>query len=148
MTNTVEILDKVETYSSNVLQNSLTDAGFCQARGVVSGRITYGTGSSVEDVRLTLRASDSGESNTVRGYSQRFDGASTGIVWQADSAATAKVFGPDKNFTVQMFVRPDDNLADGAEEEIGIFEIAEQREVDDHAEGYHPLGSAFAPFVA
>ena len=105
---------KVETYSSNVLQNSLTDAGFCQARGVVSGRITYGTGSSVEDVRLTLRASDSGESNTVRGYSQRFDGASTGIVWQADSAATAKVFGPDKNFTVQMFVRPDDNLADGA----------------------------------
>ena len=65
-------------------------------------------------MRLTLRASDSGESNTVRGYSQRFDGASTGIVWQADSAATAKVFGPDKNFTVQMFVRPDDNLADGA----------------------------------
>ena len=83
-------------------------------RTVVSGRITYGTGSSVEDVRLTLRASDSGESNTVRGYSQRFDGASTGIVWQADSAATAKVFGSDKNFTVQMFVRPDDNLADGA----------------------------------
>ena len=105
---------KIEGYSSNVLQNSLTDAGFCQARGVISGRITYGTGSAVEDVRLTLRASDSGESNTVRGYSQRFDGASTGITWQADSASVAKIFGSGKSSTVQLFVRPDAGLSEGA----------------------------------
>ena len=104
----------IEAYSGNMLQNSLTDAGFCQARGVISGRITFGTGTSVEDVRLSLRPSDSGEDNTVKGYSQRVDGASTGIAWYADNEEVDKLFGADKDFTVQMFLRPDDNLPEGA----------------------------------
>ena len=41
-----------------------------------------------------------------------------------------------------------DDLANGAEEEVGVFEIAEQGEVDDHTEGHHPLSSPFAPLVA
>ena len=105
---------KIEVYSGNVLQNTLYDVGFCQARGVISGRVTFGSGSAVEDVRLSLRPSNTGDDNIVKGASQYVDGASTGIAWEADSATLAKVFGEDKDYTVQMFVRPDAGLNKGA----------------------------------
>ena len=105
---------KVETYSSGVLQNALNDVGFCQARGIISGRVTLGNGSSVEEVRMNLHPSDSGEDNTVKGYSQRVDGLSTGIAWEANDGELGKVFGSDKNYTVQMFVRPDGGMNEGA----------------------------------
>jgi hypothetical protein len=105
---------KIEAFNGSVLQNTLHDAGFCQARGVISGRITFGTGSSVEDVRLSLRAADSGDDNAVKGSSQRVDGASTGIAWNVSEKETAKIFGEDKDFTVQLFVRPDEGMAEGA----------------------------------
>ena len=108
---------KVEAYSGEIaaelLQNSLTDVGFCQARGVISGRVTFGTGTAVEDVRLSLRSSDS-DGHGVKGYSQYVGGASEGIWWDADSAATAKLFGSGKDYTVQLFVRPDSALSEGA----------------------------------
>ena len=105
---------RIEAYNGNVLQNTLTDAGFCQARGVISGRITFGSGDAVEDVRLTLCASNADDGNAVKGYSQRIDGASTGIAWDADETELAKLFGKDKDYTIQMFVRPDDGLSEGA----------------------------------
>ena len=105
---------KVETYSSGVLQNALGDVGFCQARGVISGRVTLSNGSSVEEVRMNLHPSDTGDDNTVRGYAQRVDGLSTGIAWEASDAALGKVFGSGKNYTVQLFVRPDGGMNEGA----------------------------------
>lgn len=105
---------KIETYSGNLIQNTLYDVGFCQARGVISGRVTFGTGSAVEDVRLSLLPSNTGDDNTVKGYSQRVDGASTGVAWEADSISMEKVFGHDKDYSVQMFIRPDKGLSEGA----------------------------------
>ena len=110
---------KIEAYSGeksseSTAISSLTSIGFCQSRGVVSGRISFSTGNmAVEDVRVTLRSADEGD-NAVRGYSQRIDGASTGIVWDADSTELAKIFGNNKNYTVQLFVRPDSLLSEGA----------------------------------
>ncbi len=110
---------KIEAYSGEKISdstpvNSLTSIGFCQARGVVSGSITFATGNTaVEDVRVTLRAGDDGD-NGLRSYSQRIDGASTGVTWEADESERAKVFGSNKNYTVQLFVRPDAGLQEGA----------------------------------
>lgn len=108
---------KVDAYSgeksedtNNTYQNTLSDVGFCQARGVISGKVSFGSGNAVENVRMSLRSSATDDANVVRGYSQRFDGASTGIKWEADSAETAKIFGQGKDYTLQMFVRPDDGL--------------------------------------
>lgn len=103
-----------DTYTDNNYQNSLSDVGFCQARGVVSGRITFGSGSAVENVRMSLRSSADTDGNVVRGYSQRVSGVSTGIKWDADSTELAKIFGKDKDYTVQFFIRPDDNLSEGS----------------------------------
>ena len=78
--------ETVESGDNNY-QNMLTDVGFCQARGVISGRVTFGQGdASVEDVRLTLRCNEEGSENQVTGYSLRINGLSTGIKWDADSA--------------------------------------------------------------
>ena len=112
---------RLDTYSSEStaaadggFQNSLTDVGFCQARGVITGRVTFGTGTAVEDVRLSLRPTSENNDNTVKGYSQYVGGASEGIVWNADSAATAQLFDNSKDYTVQLFVRPDSALSEGA----------------------------------
>ncbi len=109
---------KLEVYSGNVLQNVLYDVGYTQSRGKVSGTVNFRSESNattpVEDVRITLQSLDTGVGNTMTGHSMRVDGASTGIQWQADSAQIAKVFGPDKDYTVQMFVRPDTLLSEGA----------------------------------
>lgn len=110
---------RVECYSGTKIDGSTElsvkeDIGFCQARGVVSGRVTFGSGSTVEDVRITLRPGGEDGDNAVRGYSQRVSDASTGIAWDASEDELAKVFGSDKDFTVQMFVRPDSALSEGA----------------------------------
>ena len=103
-----------DTYTDNNYQNVLSDVGFCQARGVISGRISFGTGSAVENVRVSLRSSDDPESNGARGYSQHVNGASTGITWMADSVETSKLFGDDLDYSIQMFVRPDEGMSNCA----------------------------------
>ena len=104
-----------ERYDENNFQNMLFDTGFCQARGVITGRVTFGTSdTAVDGVRLTLRSSDEGSDNQVANYSQRVNGVSTGIAWDADSADIATVFGDDKDYTIQMFVRPDSSMTERA----------------------------------
>lgn len=103
-----------DTYTDNNYQNVLSDVGFCQARGVISGRISFGTGTAVENVRVSLRSSEDPESNGARGYSQHVNGASTGITWAADSVETSKLFGDNQDYSLQMYVRPDEGMANGA----------------------------------
>ena len=105
---------KVEVYENNVVQNALYAVGFCQSRGTISGRVNFGSGSAVPNVRLWLRPSDTDDGNTVKTSSQYVHDASDGISWQADATETGKIFGGDKSYTVQLFVRPDDGLGEGA----------------------------------
>ena len=104
----------IQVFEGGVPFNTLYDIGFCQSRGTVSGLVKYGTGTAVPDVRLWLRASDTGDDNMIKSSSQYINGASEGIAWQADSAEMAKVFGGDKDYTLQFFVRPDAGLSEGA----------------------------------
>ena len=102
------------SYGNTSYQNALTAIGFCQSTGTISGRVTFGSsGTSVDDVRLTLRGDDSDEAN-IQQYSQRVSGASTGITWNAAEEEQDKLFGKGKDYSVQFFVRPDDNLGEGA----------------------------------
>ena len=105
---------KIEVYDGGLLQNTLYTVGFCQSRGTVSGRVQFGSGSAVQDVRLWLRPADIGEENTIRGASQYVHDASEGIAWGADATEMGKVFGSNKDYTVQFFVRPDEGLSDDA----------------------------------
>ena len=104
---------RVMAYSGNLADNtkkpsSMTDVGFCQTTGTITGRITYANGNSaVDNVRVTL---DAGGDNPTD-YSKQVGGASWGITWDVDNTATAKLF--KKANTVQMFVRPDSAMSKG-----------------------------------
>ena len=105
---------KIDVYVAGVLQNTLYTVGFCQSRGTVSGRVNFGSGTAVPDVRLWLRPSDSEDGNPVKSSSQYVHDASEGIAWEAEAEELAKIFGADKDYTVQLFVRPDAGLSAGA----------------------------------
>ena len=105
---------RVMAYSGNLADNtkkpsSMTDVGFCQTTGTITGRITYANGNSaVDNVRVTL---DAGGDNPTDDYSKQVEGVSRGIYWNADNTANAKLF--KKANTVQMFVRPDSVMNKG-----------------------------------
>lgn len=105
---------KIDVYVAGVLQNTLYTVGFCQSRGTVSGRVNFGSGTAVPDVRLWLRPSDSEDGNPVKSSSQYVHDASEGIAWDGAAEELAKIFGADKDYTVQFFVRPDAGLSAGA----------------------------------
>lgn len=105
---------KIEVYVAGVLQNTLYTVGFCQSRGTVAGRVNFGSGTAVQDVRLWLRPSDTEDGNAVKTSSQYVHDASEGIAWVAGAEELSKVFGADKDYTLQFFVRPDAGLSEGA----------------------------------
>lgn len=105
---------RVMAYSGALAANtekpsSMTDVGFCQTTGTITGRITYANGNSaVDNVRVTL---DANGDNATDDYSKQVEGVSKGIYWNADNTANAKLF--KKANTVQMFVRPDSVMNKG-----------------------------------
>lgn len=93
--------DKTYTQSMN-----LTDDGFCQSTGIISGRISYGTGVAVPDAKVNLlTASD--ENTKAQFYSMRVDGQYGGVKWNTDTATCKSYFEGAKPFTVEMWVRLD-----------------------------------------
>ena len=81
--------------------STMTDIGYCQTTGIITGRITYANGNSaVNEARITMNSTD--------GYSKQVGGPSQGVVWDVDQAATSKIFRGAN--TVQMFVRPESSI--------------------------------------
>lgn len=88
---------------------SKTCDGFCMARGVVSGRVSFNSGTAVEGVKVTMRPNSSNGSELNAFYSLPFNGAAgQGIKADLTSDEIKKLFS--KNFTAQMWVKPDSTL--------------------------------------
>ena len=94
------------TNETNFIQADWGEAdGFCNTRGVISGRVTYGTGTAVADACVLLtKNSDSGD-DTSQFYSL-YVTPQGGIKWTPTTNA-AKALFEGKPFTFQMYVRPD-----------------------------------------
>lgn len=85
--------------------------GFGMATGVVSGRITYGTGTAVENVKVTaVPASDPDHPVEQQMYALRSQGRKGGIVVPMDSVKMTNIFGGDKGFSAEMWVSLDKNI--------------------------------------
>ncbi|MCR5849416.1 MAG: LamG domain-containing protein [Bacteroidaceae bacterium] len=81
--------------------------GFTFSSGVVSGRITFGTGAGVEGAKVVLKQQNGdGEVSQNGGmHSLRFKGSkNTGLKLLTDTATIQKLFGGD--FSIQMWVNP------------------------------------------
>ena len=79
------------------------------ARGVVSGRVSFNSGTAVEGVKVTMRPNSSNGSELNSFYSLPFNGAAgQGIKADFSADELKKLFGGD--FTAQMWVKPDSTV--------------------------------------
>lgn len=82
-------------------ENTVYDEAFCRSTGIVSGRISYGTGTAVPGVKVTLKCND----NEVKSqfYAMKVSGQGAGLRLPFDD--TADDFKQDP-WTVQFYVNP------------------------------------------
>lgn len=85
-----------------------SDDGFSRATGIVSGRITYGTGTAVAGTRVALVRGDGTQQQGGQFYALRVSGAGDGVFLSKDSETLNKYFA-SKPYTLQMMIRPDDS---------------------------------------
>ena len=86
--------------------------GFCQSRGTISGRITYGTGTAVADARVLLTKNNEDGDNVNQFYSMHVNPMG-GIKWMPAEKVGRALF-EGKPFTFQLYVRPEAVTADGS----------------------------------
>ena len=90
-----------------------TSIGYSQSRGTITGHVSYGTGTSVSDVRLNLIKSgtDSNDSDLQRQFSSiRISGNNTGgLSWKPDSARYAAKLTSNNPLSFQLWIAPEAN---------------------------------------
>lgn len=100
---------KVESYikcsDSYSRDATVSDNGFCQSSGIVSGRITYGSGVAVPNAKVILTTSAT-DNVGLQFYSMEIKGYGDGITCPLDSATANKIFGKGKPFSMEMWCRP------------------------------------------
>ncbi len=102
-----------ETNQSSYVRCSIATAdGFCQSRGIISGRITYGTGTAVPGARVLLSKNTESTDSIKQFYSLGVN-PQGGILW-GPTAKAGKALFEGKPFTFQMYVRPATVLETGS----------------------------------
>ncbi len=90
--------------------------GFSQARGTITGHISFGTGTAVAGVRVNLVKSSADEDTDQSQFLSRYiEGEGIGLQWQADSAKYVGVLDGGKALTLQLWARPQAMAGGGAE---------------------------------
>lgn len=89
---------------------SLTDVGFSANAGIISGRITYGTGTAVANARVTIvKGSDNGSGR--RQFSAlKVNGLGSRLVWRPSASQITNLFNGTNPFTIQLWVNPNSNI--------------------------------------
>lgn len=95
------------------IDNTKTDDGFCRATGVISGRISYGTGVAVPNATVRLKQNNDSEDNLRQFYALRTANSQDGISLDLTESDLKKRFG-EKPFSVQMYVSPDADQLENA----------------------------------
>ena len=113
--------------------------GFSIITGVVSGRITYGTGTAVKNVKVTLRQQSVDGNQTSGMHSLKLSGSNSGMTYDTDDASIQRLFRGD--FSFQMYIKP--NVAEMNGEDAlyhlvnvpGVFDLRIQY---NPQKGYRP----------
>ena len=89
--------------------NSMETDGFVQSRGILSGRIKYGTGTAVPNVKVVLTKSGDNDNTAKQFYSLYLAGDNaSGVQWKLSDEMIANYFtGENRPWSVQMYVHPD-----------------------------------------
>ena len=91
------------------VDDSQTTDGFCVSTGVVSGHISYGTGTAVEGVKVALKQQTTDGSLSSGMHSLRFSGGHhSGLKYASDKNTMKSLFSRD--FSFQMYLNPEKDL--------------------------------------
>lgn len=92
--------------------NSKEADGFVQTRGIITGRIKYGTGTAVQGAKVLLVKSDDNDNTSKQFYSLHLDGDNAdGIEWTPSEEIIENFFTGDKRpWSIQMYVRPETGM--------------------------------------
>lgn len=107
--------------------NTLQADGFVQTRGILSGRIKYGTGTAVPNVKVVLTKSGDNDNTAKQFYSLYHDYSSPyeGLTWNLSDEIIENYFTGDRPWSVQMYVRPDPRKAGTMSiVRIGVFKVS------------------------
>ena len=102
----------VEAYGAKcdeqlVKTDEQTTPGFSQARGTITGHISFGSGTAVRNVQVNLVKTTTDEATDQPQFLSRFiEGPGQGLQWTADSAKYAGLLNGNQEMTIQMWVRP------------------------------------------
>ena len=110
----------------------VTDDGFCRALGVISGRVAYGTGTAVSDVKVSVEKNSNNDIQQF--YSLRVNGASQGIQLPLTKKQGEEYF--NKPWTIQMYVRPDASISDTGRKTVDTIPLIQS---------YHNFGLYLEP---
>ena len=92
-----------------VKSSEMTTIGYCQARGTITGHISYGTGTSVSGVRLNLIKSGS-DGEQAQFFSSYIHGKGDALNWLPDTTRYSKILKSDKPLSVQLWMAPVDSI--------------------------------------
>ena len=94
--------------------DELTTPGFSQARGTITGHISFGTGTAVAGARVNLIKSSADESSDQPQFLSRYiEGEGKGLQWTADSAKYVKTLNGSRPLTLQLWAKPQPAGTDG-----------------------------------
>lgn len=97
--------------------NSMECDGFVQTRGVLSGRIKYGTGTAVPGVKVVLTKSGDNDNTAQQFYSRYLPGdGDAGVLWKVSKEMIENYFtGSNRPWSIQFYVRPDGGMTGAAD---------------------------------
>lgn len=135
-----------EDYEGNTYEGTpMTSDGFCRASGLVSGQITYDSGTAVEGAKITLKPNETQKEDLYNNYALYFNGSSgQGMKCETADNELKNIFKED--FTIQMWLNPHQEDMDSTLQNI-VFDysyflkICLTKEVKDNQTYYlvHPI---------
>ena len=98
-------------------------AGFSQARGTITGHISFGSGTAVQGVRVDLvKTSSDDETSASQFLSRYISGKGQGLRWTADSAKYLNTLNGQKPVSLQLWAKP--QSTDKADEYRELLSLA------------------------
>ncbi len=95
--------------------------GFSISTGIVSGNVTYGTGTAVKDVKVTLKQ-QSVDGNILSGmHSLLFSNDGSGMKYTAKNSELKSLLGDD--FSIQMYLNPNDGAMSTNNADYTLFNM-------------------------
>ena len=108
-----------QTVSS--VDDTKTTDGFSVSTGIISGNISYGTGTAVDGVKVTLKP-QSANGDVISGmHSLGLNGAGFGLKYVADNEMLTTLL--NNSFSIQMYINPNKEAMNDAESSYNLFYV-------------------------